>query len=161
MSLILHHVGACFLTYIIALRSGRRQVDIEVLVRVMVFNRLCAPDSKLGCLSWLETVAMPAMPEGVTHQNLWRASDALMDHAERVETELARQIRPLVDQDLAVVFYDLTTVRIHGVGEVDDDLRAFGMNKEKGGIARQFVLGVVQTAEGLPSPLALGPMALQ
>ncbi len=24
----------------------------------MVFNRLCAPDSKLGCLRWLETVAM-------------------------------------------------------------------------------------------------------
>ncbi|PTM75292.1 DDE family transposase [Cereibacter johrii] len=116
----------------------------------MVFNRLCEPDSKLGCLRWLETVAMPAMPETVTHQHLLRAMDALMDHAERVEIELAKQIRPLVDRDLAVVFYDLTTVRIHGEGEVDDDLRAFGMNKEKGSIARQFVLGVVQTADGLP-----------
>ena len=133
-----------------ALRSGRRQLDVEALVRAMVFNRLCEPDSKLGCLRWLETVAMPAMPETVTHQHLLRAMDALMDHAERVEIELAKQIRPLVDRDLAVVFYDLTTVRIHGEGEVDDDLRAFGMNKEKGGIARQFVLGVVQTAEGLP-----------
>lgn len=133
-----------------ALRSGKRKLDVEALVRAMVFNRLCAPNSKLGCLRWLETVAMPAMPEGVTHQHLLRAMDALMDHAERVEAELARQIRPLVDQDLAVVFYDLTTVRIHGEGEVDDDLRAFGMNKETGGIARQFVLGLVQTAEGLP-----------
>ncbi|ULB09629.1 IS1634 family transposase [Cereibacter azotoformans] len=133
-----------------ALRSGKRQLDVEALVRAMVFNRLCEPDSKLGCLRWLETVAMPAMPETVTHQHLLRAMDALMDHAERVEIELAKQIRPLVDRDLAVVFYDLTTVRIHGEGEVDDDLRAFGMNKEKGGIARQFVLGVVQTADGLP-----------
>ena len=49
-----------------------------------------------------------------------------------------------------MVFYDLTTVCIHGEAEVDDDLRAYGMNKERGGIARQFVLGVVQTAEGLP-----------
>ena len=142
-----------------ALRSGKRKSDIEALVRAMVFNRLCAPDSKLGCLRWLETVAMPAMPEGVTHQHLLRAMDALMDHADRLETELAGQIRPLVDQDLAVVFYDLTTVRIHGEGEVDEDLRAFGMNKETGGIARQFVLGVVQTAEGLPSTLSLEPMA--
>ncbi|MDI3335636.1 IS1634 family transposase [Defluviimonas aestuarii] len=132
------------------LRSGRREIDAEALIRAMVFNRLCAPDSKLGCLRWLETVAMPAMPEGVTHQHLLRAMDALMDHAQVVEIELARQIRPLVDHDLAIVFYDLTTVRIHGEGEVDDDLRAFGMNKETGGIARQFVLGVVQTAEGLP-----------
>ena len=133
-----------------ALRSGRREIDAEALIRAMVFNRLCAPDSKLGCLRWLETVAMLAMPEGVTHQHLLRAMDALMDHAEVVEIELARQIRPLVDRDLAIVFYDLTTVRIHGEGEVDDDLRAFGLNKETGGIARQFVLGVVQTAEGLP-----------
>lgn len=132
------------------LRSGRRQLDVEALVRAMVFNRLCAPDSKLGCLRWLDTVAMSAMPETVTHQHLLRAMDALTDHADRVEAELAKQIRPLVDHDLAVVFYDLTTVRIHGEGHVENDIRAFGMNKEMGGIARQFVLGVVQTAEGLP-----------
>ncbi|WP_272010658.1 IS1634 family transposase [Roseovarius sp. ZX-A-9] len=133
-----------------ALRSGKRRLDVEALVRAMVFNRLCDPASKLGCLRWLDTVAMPAMPEGVTHQHLLRAMDALMDHADRVEAELAKQVRPLVDRDLAVVFYDLTTVRIHGEGAVADDLRAFGMNKERGGIARQFVMGVVQTADGLP-----------
>ncbi len=133
-----------------ALRSGKRKLDVEALVRAMVFNRLCEPESKLGCLRWLETVAMPAMPETVTHQHLLRAMDALMEHAERVEMELARQIRPLVDHALTIVFYDLTTVRIHGEGAVEDDIRAFGMNKERGGIARQFVLGVVQTADGLP-----------
>ncbi|MDZ7709558.1 MAG: IS1634 family transposase [Roseovarius sp.] len=133
-----------------ALRSGKRKLDVEALVRAMVFNRLCEPESKLGCLRWLDTVAMPAMPETVTHQHLLRAMDALMDHGERVEMELARQIRPLVDHELTIVFYDLTTVRIHGEGHVADDLRAFGMNKERGGIARQFVLGVVQTADGLP-----------
>lgn len=133
-----------------ALRSSRREIDAEALIRAMVFNRLCAPDSKLGCLRWLETVAMPAMPETVTHQHLLRAMDTLMDNTEAVEEALAKQMRPLVDHDLAVVFYDLTTVRIHGEGRVEDDLRGFGMNKETGGIARQFVLGVVQTAEGLP-----------
>jgi transposase len=133
-----------------ALRSGKRKLDVEALVRAMVFNRLCDPTSKLGCLRWLETVAMPAMPEAVTHQHLLRAMDALMDHGKQVEMELAKQIRPLVDRDFTVVFYDLTTVRIHGGAELDDDIRAFGMNKETGGIARQFVLGVVQTADGLP-----------
>jgi hypothetical protein len=60
----------------------------------MVSNRLYAPDAKLGCPRWLETVAMPAMPEGVTHQHLLRAMDALMDRADQVERELAKQIRP-------------------------------------------------------------------
>lgn len=144
-----HQLGICTALKR-ALRSSRREFDAEALIRAMVFNRLCDPASKLGCLRWLETVAMPAMPETVTHQQLLRAMDALMDNAEAVEDALARQIRPLVDQDLAVVFYDLTTVRIHGEAEVEEDIRAFGINKEKGSIARQFVLGVVQTAEGLP-----------
>lgn len=133
-----------------ALRSGKRTIDVEALVRAMVFNRLCDPTSKLGCLRWLETVAIPAMPDTVTHQHLLRAMDALMDNTDAVEDALARQIRPLVDHDLTVVFYDLTTVRIHGEARLEDDIRAFGMNKETGGIARQFVLGVVQTADGLP-----------
>ena len=133
-----------------ALRASRRTFDAEALIRAMVFNRLCDPASKLGCLRWLETAAMPAMPATVTHQQLLRAMDALTDHAEVVEEALARQIRPLVDQELAVVFHDLTTARIHGEAKVGKDIRAFGMNKDKGGIARQFVLGVVQTAEGLP-----------
>ena len=133
-----------------AMRSGRRKIEADALVRAMVFNRLCDPSSKLGCLRWLDTVAMPGMPAKVEHHHLLRAMDALMDNVDRVEPELARQIRPLVDRDLTVVFYDLTTVRIHGEGEVEKDIRAYGMNKETGGIARQFVLGVVQTAEGLP-----------
>ena len=133
-----------------ALRSSRRSFDAEALVRAMVFNRLCAPDSKLGCLEWLQTVSIPGMPDTVTHDQLLRTMDALMDHAEAVEARVAAQLRPMLDQQLSVVFYDLTTIRIHGEGEVAGDVRAFGMNKETGGIARQFVLGVVQSAEGLP-----------
>lgn len=133
-----------------ALRSSRRSFDAEAMVRAMVFNRLCAPDSKLGCLDWLQTVAIPGMPEEVTHDQLLRTMDALMDRAEAVEARIAQQLRPMLDQQLSVVFYDLTTVRIHGEGELPGDVRAYGLNKETGGIARQFVLGVVQSAEGLP-----------
>lgn len=72
--------------------------------------------------------------------------DALMDHAEAVEARVAAQLKPMLDQQLSVVFYDLTTVRIHGEGSVPDDVRAYGMNKETGGIARQVVLGWWRTA---------------
>ena len=133
-----------------ALRSSRRAFDAEALVRAMVFNRLCAPDSKLGCLEWLQTVAIPGMPDAVTHDQLLRTMDALMDRSEAIEASVSKLLRPMLDQQLSVVFYDLTTVRIHGEAKLPNDLRAFGMNKETGGIARQFVLGVVQSAEGLP-----------
>lgn len=133
-----------------ALRSSRRGFDAEALVRAMVFNRLCAPDSKLGCLDWLQTTAIPNLPGQISHAHLLRTMDALMDNAVEIEDLMAEQMRPLLDQQLSVVFYDLTTVRIHGEARLEDDLRWHGMNKETGNIARQFVLGVVQSAEGLP-----------
>lgn len=133
-----------------ALRSSRREFDAEALVRAMVFNRLCAPDSKLGCLDWLQTTAIPNMPDQISHAHLLRTMDALRDNAVEIEDLMAEQMRPLLDQQLSVVFYDLTTVRIHGEARLEDDLRRHGMNKETGSIARQFVLGVVQSAEGLP-----------
>jgi transposase len=90
------------------------------------------------------------MPDQISHAHLLRTMDALMENATEIEDLMAEQMRPLLDQQLSVVFYDLTTVRIHGEVRLEDDLRAHGMNKETGGIARQFVLGVVQSAEGLP-----------
>ncbi len=35
-----------------ALRSGKRGIDAEALIRAMVFNRLCEPESKLGRRCW-------------------------------------------------------------------------------------------------------------
>ena len=85
----------------------------------------------------------------LTHQQLLRSMDALMDHQSAVDGVVAGLLRPLVDQDMSLVFYDLTTIRAAGLSEQQDDVRQFGMSKE-GMIARQFMLGVVQTAEGLP-----------
>ena len=139
---------AGFLVYITGTKL--RRCDFSILHELSWSNRLCAPDGKLGCLRWLETAAMPVIPKFISHQHLLRAMDALVDHLDVFEEAIARQIRPLVNQDLTVVFYDLTTVRIHGKASVNGDLRAYGMNKEMGKPARQFVLGSVQTVEGLP-----------
>ena len=131
-------------------RHTRHSIDVEALIRVMVFNRLCDPDSKLGVLRWLETVALPGTSlESIDHQHLLRAMDALVDHKAEVDNVMAALLRPLVDQDLAMVFYDMTTIRAAGLSEQDGDLRHYGMAKV-GVVERQVMLGVVQTAEGLP-----------
>ena len=131
-------------------RRTRHTIDVEALIRVMVLNRLCDPDSKLGVLRWVETVSLPGiMCESITHQHLLRAMDALGDSHEEVEAVLAGLLRPLVNQDLAIVFYDMTTIRASGLSQQEGDLRHFGMAKE-GLITRQVMLGVVQTAQGLP-----------
>jgi len=141
------------------LRSSRRQFDAEALIRTMVFNRLSDPCSKLGLLDWLERVEMPGVSK-VTHQQLLRAMDALVDRMDAVESTLTQLIKPLLDTSLSLVFYDLTTIRIHGETELPEDLRQYGLNKETGGIARQFVLGVVQSAEGIPLLHTVAPGAI-
>jgi hypothetical protein len=131
-------------------RKTRHTTDVEALIRIMVLNRLCDPDSKLGVLRWLETVALPEVEvAAITHQQLLRSMDALMDHQTEVDAVVAGLLRPLLDQDLSMVFYDLTTIRSEGLAAVENDVRKHGLAKE-GLIARQFMLGVVQTAEGLP-----------
>ena len=132
-------------------RGTRHSIAVEALIRIMVLNRLSSPDSKLGVLRWLETVSLPGL-EGVDcveHQHLLRAMDALCEQQAAVNDTLTGLLRPLVDQDLSVVFYDMTTIRTEGLSEQPDELRKYGRSKE-GGIARQVMLGVVQTAEGLP-----------
>lgn len=137
----------------LAWSRSRSGLDVLALLRTMVFNRLCDPSSKLGVLRWLQTVALPVdfgLDDGVVeHQHLLRAMDVLDDHAQAISERLALLMRPLIDQDLSVVFYDLTTVRIQGEATLPDDVRAFGLSKE-GGVARQFMLSLVQTADGLP-----------
>ncbi len=135
-----------------ALRSSRRQFDAEALVRAMVFNRLIDPTSKIGVVEWLRAeTSMPGIdPEAVHHMQLMRAMDALEENKDAVEQAVANQLHPLLDKDLSVVFYDVTSVRIHGTAQLEDDLRAYGQSKDIHGIGRQFALGVIQTAEGLP-----------
>jgi hypothetical protein len=137
----------------LAWSRSRSGLDVLALLRAMVFNRLCDPASKLGVLRWLHTVALPTdfgLRDGaVDHQHLLRAMDVLDDHAPAIAERLALLMRPLIDQDLSVFFYDLTTVRVHGEAVVPDDVRAYGASKE-GGVARQFMLSLVQTADGLP-----------
>lgn len=133
-----------------AWRRSKTETDVLGCLRLMVFNRLCDPGSKLGVLRWLDTVALPVgvacVPE---HQHLLRAMDVLDGYSDTLGDRLATLMRPLIDQDLSVVFYDLTTVSVTGQTDLQDDVRAYGRAKS-GLVERQFMLSLVQTAEGLP-----------
>jgi len=86
-----------------ALRRGRQRFDVEAAVRLMVFNRLCDPESKLGVLRWLEQVVVPGIdPSRITHQHLLRAMDALIEKRDVIGKALAERLRPLIDRELAV-----------------------------------------------------------
>ena len=132
------------------LEAAHPSFDAEALLKVMVFNRLCDAESKLGILRWLESTMVPGVAADlVTHQRLLRTMDSLSAARDELDELLAKQLKPLFDQNLSVVFYDLTTLRAEGETAEEDDLRNYGLSKD-GGIRRQCLLGVVQTADGLP-----------
>ena len=39
-------------------RRTRHAIDVEALIRVMVLNLLCDPESKLGVLRWVQMVTL-------------------------------------------------------------------------------------------------------
>jgi hypothetical protein len=132
-------------------RRARYTTPVEHAMRVMVFNRLCDPSPSSACCAGCRPSACPMSTRpSITHQQLLRSMDALMDHQASVDDCVAQLLRPLIDDELSVVFYDLTTIRTEGLSEQAGDVRRFGMSKE-GVIARQFMLGVVQTADGCRS----------
>ncbi len=49
-----------------------------------------------------------------------------LEHREAVDKRVADLLCPLIDQDLSVVFYDMTTIRAEGQSEQKNDLRQFG-----------------------------------
>ncbi len=132
--------------------EGRRlRIDVEQLIRVMVLNRLSDPCSKLGVLRWLETVWLPGVNRReVTHQNLLRGMDVLLEQKEALEKELASTLLPLFSTEMEVVFYDITALRVHGETELDGDVRQYGKAKGVDATVRQCAGGLVQTADGFP-----------
>jgi transposase len=102
-------------------------------------------------LRWLERVYVPGVDTApVTHQHLLRAMDALIAHQAALEAHLAGTLRALFDDEMEVVFYDITPVKGEGERKPAGELRRFGHSKEVNGTARQFTVGVVQTVDGLP-----------
>ena len=53
-----------------------------------------------------------------------------MDHQDAVDDWWPACCARLIDEDLSVVFYDLTTIRAEGLSEQDGDVRRHGMSKE-------------------------------
>ena len=134
-----------------SLRGRSRRPAVERCIRVLVFNRLSDPESKLGVLRWLPTVCVPGVDGAeVTHARLLRAMDALWAGQAVLEQRLAAVLLPRFADALDLLFYDLTTVRIAGDGTVEGDLRRYGHSKDVRGADRQVAVGVVQTATGLP-----------
>ena len=129
--------------------SGETNTDFCLMVRWLVFNRLCDPCSKLALLDWAKSIFAPET-EDLSYHNLLRAMDRLIAIKEKLEPLLAKTLLD-PNEPVDMVFYDITSTYFEGDKSIqEDDLRRHGYSRDHRQDRRQVVIGMVMTRGGIP-----------
>jgi hypothetical protein len=135
--------------------SGRRRFDVATVILIAVLNRLLAPASELRTWEWHHRLYLPELDgQLVPLQQFYRALDALVAIQEPLEAELFGQVRHLFNQELDVVFYDLTSTYFEGSGPPS---AAYGYSRDRRPDRRQIVVAVLTDGQGLPLGFEMFP----
>jgi len=131
------------------------KVPYERAILVMVGNRLCKPESKLGVWDrWLDKVYMPSC-NGLKLAQMYEGMDLLQAHSEEVEEAVFFHTANLMNLEVDIIFYDTTTASFH-IDEEDEDSEELGEGMRKfghcnsGAWAPQVVVALAVTREGIP-----------
>ena len=114
----------------------------------MVAHRLIDPGSKLALTHWLPQACLEGYDiEAIGLQHCYRTLDILDEIARDIEQALFLQLCHLLNRDLSVVFYDLTTTYFEGDGPTD---AAYGYSRDKRPDQKQIVIALAVDRRGLP-----------
>lgn len=117
-----------------------------------IVGRLAAPGSELATWRWLrEKSAVGELLEvdfeGVSLMRLYRVSDLLVQHREKIEKQLFGRIHDLFSLSITVTLYDLTNTYFEG--EMAGNAKArHGHSKEKRSDCPLVTLGLVLDGSG-------------
>jgi hypothetical protein len=128
------------------------------IIFTLVVCRFIKPGSKLKIFEYLQDKLYPVMMSGKDElHHIYRALDVLCEHKEDVEQELYWHQRDLLNMNIDVVLYDLTTLRFESTREDIGDLRRFGYSKEMRSDCTQVVLGLLVDPNGIPLGFEVHP----
>ncbi len=135
----------------IELKHPKLGFKLRNIVFTMVAARFIKPGSKLKIYEHWSDKLYPEMTEKkIDLQHLYRALDLLASHKEELEKYLFWYDRDLLNMQVDIVLYDLTTLRFESTRTDLGDLRKFGYSKERRSDCTQVVLGLICTPDGLP-----------
>lgn len=136
---LLNHYG---LTEILNLGGKKHQLSFSLaeIVTLLLCNRWQQPKSKLGVYE-TQSAFMGIQP--IRLQWLYRSLDKLALLSDELQTHLYTKNRQLLDYDVDVVFYDVTTFYFDSSDEIEGTLRQKGFGKD-GKIGKtQILLGLL------------------
>ena len=114
-------------------------------------GRFIAPGSKLKVYDRLLDRLYPGMiQKDIRLHTIYRSVSLLAQHKDQIEESLYRHGRDLLNLQVDVVLYDLTTLRFESVRTDLGELRQFGYSKELRSDCTQVVLGLLVDTDGIP-----------
>ena len=153
--LVLEHVfkffGISALLNEIEEKHPRLKFNLSRIIFTLVVCRFIRPGSKLKVFEYWQDKLYPIMIAGKDElHHIYRALDLLADHKKEIEKGLFWLRRDLLNTNIDVVLYDLTTLRFESTREDLGELRRFGYSKEMRSDCTQVVLGLLLDTEGIP-----------
>ena len=130
-----------------------KPADRAAIIGVLC-GRMIVPGSERSTHYWLQHIS--ALGElidfdfsSVTLDRLYKASDHLLKHKEKIEAHLRQVEIEMFGLEERIIFYDLTNTFFEGTGKYNAKAR-YGRSKEKRNDCPLVTLGLVLDRQGLP-----------
>ncbi len=129
------------------IKKSNIEYDFIQCMKLMVFNRLKSPKSKLSTDSWKDKLHSEEFKNIKLH-HLYRTLDVLIDNKEKIEDILFGKTMNLFHSCIDVVFYDLTTIYFESTSE--SEIKRFGYSKDNKTDSVQVVLALLMSKDNMP-----------
>lgn len=114
------------------------------ILKLCVLSRIAHPDSKLQTVNTLKE----DFDEEIPLEKMYRTMDKLYPHIEKVKSLVAQNTLSLFNQDVDILFFDVTTIYFESFK--DDDFRQSGYSKDGKFKETQVVLALITNQQGHP-----------
>jgi len=121
---------------------------------LLTVGRLVAPASELSTFAWVShrsglSELVGSWAKGVSLSGLYRATDALYQHRQRIEDRLRGEERRLFGLEEKVILYDLTNTYFEGSNYGGGDV-TYGKSKDRRSDCPLMTVGLVVDEWGFP-----------
>ena len=131
----------------------RSKIEIEEILKQLVFQRLLTPSSKKSAYDHREDYV--DFRNDLILEDYYRVLDIIYDEKEKLEKHLNSTLKKKFNRELNVVLYDVTTYYFESVKK--DEIKGFGFSKDNKVNQVQVVMGLLIDNNGIPVGYELYP----
>lgn len=131
----------------------RSKIEIEEILKQLVFQRLLTPSSKKSAYDHRENYV--DFRNDLILEDYYRVLDIIYDEKEKLEKHLNSTLKKKFNRELNVVLYDVTTYYFESVKK--DEIKGFGFSKDNKINQVQVVMGLLIDNNGIPVSYELYP----